>query len=72
MDQQQESSGYDESSSQEAEYTGGGEDERQHLIAETAYFIAEKRGFKGGNPLEDWIQAETKIAALQTEGKGDQ
>lgn len=35
--------------------------ELHSLIAETAYYIAEKRGFAGGNPQEDWLQAEQEI-----------
>lgn len=36
-------------------------EERQQLIAETAYFIAERRGFTAGSELEDWLQAESEI-----------
>ena len=36
-------------------------DERQRMIAEAAYFRAEHRGFRGGDPLEDWLQAEAEI-----------
>lgn len=36
---------------------------RQQLIAQTAYFIAERRGFAPGNELEDWLQAEAEIEA---------
>lgn len=38
--------------------------ERQRLIAEAAYFKAERRGFAGGGELEDWIEAEAEIDAL--------
>jgi hypothetical protein len=31
------------------------------LIAEAAYFLAEKRGFAPGFQLEDWLAAETQI-----------
>jgi hypothetical protein len=34
------------------------------MITETAYFIAEKRGFTGGNPCDDWTQAEAQVDAL--------
>jgi hypothetical protein len=36
-------------------------EERQHMIAEAAYFRAEHRGFKGGNPEQDWLEAEMQI-----------
>lgn len=35
--------------------------ERQQLIAEAAYFIAEQRGFAPGRELDDWAQAEAEI-----------
>jgi hypothetical protein len=31
------------------------------MIAEAAYFRAQRRGFQGGNPLEDWLAAEAEI-----------
>lgn len=37
------------------------EEERQQMIAETAYFRAEKRGFSGGNPDDDWREAEAEV-----------
>ena len=39
-------------------------EERHHLIAEVAYFIAERRGFAPGSELEDWFRAEEEIARL--------
>lgn len=36
-------------------------EERHKMIAQTAYFRAEARGFVGGDPLEDWIQAEKEV-----------
>jgi hypothetical protein len=33
------------------------------MITENAYFRAEKRGFIGGNPYEDWLEAERDIDA---------
>ena len=39
-------------------------EQRQQLIAQAAYFIAERRGFAPGNELEDWLQAEAEIEAL--------
>ena len=38
--------------------------ERQRLIAERAYFHAEKRGFAPGGELQDWFEAEAEIAKL--------
>jgi len=40
------------------------QEERMRLIAETAYFKAEKREFAGGSELGDWIEAEAEIDAL--------
>src|ERR671911_622874 len=34
---------------------------RKRMIAEAAYFRAEKRNFKGGDPVTDWIEAEKEI-----------
>ena len=30
-------------------------------IAETAYFLAQERGFLGGDPVSDWIEAERRV-----------
>jgi phasin family protein len=35
--------------------------QRWQMIAEAAYYRAESRGFFGGNPVEDWIEAEKEI-----------
>ena len=35
--------------------------ERQAMIAKAAYFIAQQRGFGGGNEAADWIQAEQQV-----------
>jgi len=38
--------------------------QRQTMIQEMAYLIAERRGFsEGSNPTEDWLQAENKVDA---------
>ena len=37
------------------------QEERRRLIAERAYSIAERRGFAGGDPRDDWLQAEAEI-----------
>ena len=36
-------------------------DERRAMIAEAAYYLAERRGFKPGHELEDWLAAEAQI-----------
>jgi len=38
-------------------------EQRLQLIAQAAYFIAERRGFAPGNEIEDWLQAEAEIEA---------
>lgn len=42
-------------------------EERYRMIAEAAYFLAEKRGFLGGDVAEDWRQAETEIDQMLKE-----
>lgn len=42
--------------------SGGGAD-RAHRIAEAAYFLAQQRGFFGGDPMQDWLEAERMIDA---------
>jgi hypothetical protein len=32
------------------------------MIAEAAYFRAQRRGFQGGNPVDDWLVAEAEVA----------
>lgn len=36
---------------------------RRQMIAEAAYFRAEQRGFSGGDPVSDWLEAEEEIDA---------
>jgi hypothetical protein len=36
-------------------------DMRRQLVATEAYFLAERRGFAGGNELEDWVAAERVV-----------
>jgi hypothetical protein len=38
--------------------------ERTKMIAEAAYYLAQKRGFGGGNELADWATAEKQVDAL--------
>ena len=40
-----------------------GPEKRAALIAEAAYFRAEKRGFAGGHETEDWLAAESEVDA---------
>ncbi len=35
--------------------------QRPAWIAEAAYYRAERRGFQGGCPVEDWLAAEREI-----------
>lgn len=37
--------------------------EREYMIAEAAYLIAEQRGFQGDMALNDWLQAEAMVDA---------
>ena len=39
-------------------------EQRYQMIAEAAYFIAEKRGFLGGDVAQDWLDAEAEIDRL--------
>ncbi len=43
---------------------GGGGEDRAHRIAEAAYFLARQRGFSGGDPVQDWLEAEQMIDSL--------
>ena len=40
-----------------------GPEQRAALIAETAYFRAERRGFAPGHETEDWLAAEAEVDA---------
>ena len=44
--------------------------EHHHRVAIAAYFHAEHRGFKGGDPVADWLAAEAEIDAAPNKGKG--
>ena len=33
----------------------------RQMIAEAAYFRAQRRGFQGGNPIDDWLAAEAEV-----------
>lgn len=36
-------------------------EQRYQMIADAAYFLAEKRGFVGGDVAQDWLEAEAQI-----------
>jgi hypothetical protein len=38
-----------------------GPGERHRLIAEAAYYRAQRRGFRGGDPVQDWLEAESEV-----------
>ena len=38
---------------------------RHAMIAEAAYFRAEKRGFAPGHEVEDWVSAELEVEAAE-------
>lgn len=42
-------------------------EERYRMITEAAYFLAEKRGFAGGDMAQDWRQAEAQIDRMLRE-----
>ncbi|MBK6396063.1 MAG: DUF2934 domain-containing protein [Betaproteobacteria bacterium] len=35
--------------------------ERRQMVAEAAYYRAERRGFAPGSEVEDWLEAEAQI-----------
>jgi hypothetical protein len=41
----------------------GDEEAKRLLIADIAYFAAERRGFSPGFELDDWLQAEQEVEA---------
>ena len=45
-------------------------EERWRMVAETAYYIAQQRGFTGGDAVADWLAAEGLVdARLRSEGR---
>lgn len=44
--------------------TGGDACPREQMIAEAAYYHAERRGFAPGNEMSDWLQAEADVEGL--------
>lgn len=43
-------------------------EQRQAMICEAAYFMAERRGLRAGLELEDWLAAEQQINLMLTRG----
>jgi len=41
-------------------------EERQVMICEAAYYLAEHRGFEPGHDVDDWLAAEEQIDAALT------
>jgi hypothetical protein len=39
-------------------------EQRRALIAEAAYLRAAQRGFRGGDPVADWLESEREVDAL--------
>jgi len=48
---------------QPAEQPVVGAETRRIMIAEAAYYCAEKRGFAPGGEVQDWLEAEAQIQA---------
>ena len=45
-------------------------EERWRMIAETAYYMAQRRGFVGDDAVRDWLAAEAEVdARLRLEGR---
>lgn len=36
----------------------------REMVAREAYLRAEKRGFNGGDPVQDWLEAEKDVNAM--------
>lgn len=46
------------------------DEQRRQMISEAAYFLAERRGFHGGDPVADWLRAEAEVSAMLGEAQG--
>jgi len=45
-------------------------EERWRMVAEAAYYIAQRRGFVGGDANADWVAAEAEVdARLKEKGR---
>ena len=48
-------------------------EERRRMIESAAYARAERRGFVAGDPMDDWLQAESEVdSRLISEGQESQ
>ena len=45
--------------------------DRQAMIAEAAYYRAERRGFDAGNDIDDWLEAEAEIDGQLVGDRGE-
>lgn len=43
------------------ESSAGNDCPREQMIAEAAYYRAERRGFSPGNEMSDWLEAEADV-----------
>ena len=43
--------------------------DRRRVVEETAYFMAEKRGFQPGHELEDWLAAESLVTTEHSQAR---
>jgi len=46
-----------------------GAGEWQRRVAEAAYFRAERRGFTGGSPEQDWLEAEEELRRTPSDAR---
>jgi chromosome segregation ATPase len=46
------------------EISGAAAERRQRMIREAAYYRAQRRGFAGGDPVRDWLEAEAEVDRL--------
>jgi len=44
-------------------------EERYRMVSEAAYFRAKQRGFVGGDPTTDWMEAEAEVDAILSKRK---
>ena len=47
-----------------ARIPAAGVPDRMVMVAEAAYYLAQRRGFRPGGELEDWLAAEAEIDLL--------
>lgn len=47
-------------------------EDRRRMVAEAAYFLAQRHAFQGGNIDEDWYRAEAEIDATLTNSRSYQ